>query len=362
MERSGVVLVCLSSLPDHQEVMYSLYSELRRAGECVWTVGRLSPKTRYASFDGFNYYIRAPERPGITRSSFDIPGILKLCRTVLGLHPRYVYIETIHFWNVFLLAVLRVFGIVSLQAIHDVDPHDHRGVLRILYRILSSLSCFVVLRNRRDIRPFAKAFHLNPTRVLFIYPWRVFSRYAAPTDSGKFLFCGRLKRYKGLDLLASIAEGVPEAQFVVAGPADAEVDTDIVALRSLPNVSVQEGYIDDSDMEGLFFGCDWVVLPYRSATQSGVVLDAYRYSRPVIAFDVGALSEQVLQDRTGMLIPAKDTEMFVAAIRQAIQMSDCDLRRYCHNAFEFGEVMFSARTACQSFIAILRLIDKTMGA
>lgn len=53
-----------------------------------------------------------------------------------------------------------------------------------------------------------------------------------------------------------------------------------------------------------FHGSDWSILPYTSATQSGVIVDSYRLSRPVIAFNVGAISEQIEGGVTGFLIEA----------------------------------------------------------
>jgi len=57
-----------------------------------------------------------------------------------------------------------------------------------------------------------------------------------------------------------------------------------------------------------------VVLPYLSATQSGIVQIAYNYDRPVVTTDVGGLPEVVHHERTGFLVPPGDA----AALAQAI--------------------------------------------
>jgi glycosyltransferase involved in cell wall biosynthesis len=46
-----------------------------------------------------------------------------------------------------------------------------------------------------------------------------------------------------------------------------------------------------------------VVLPYVSATQSGIVQIAYQFDKPVIATDVGGLAEVVLNEKTGFIVP-----------------------------------------------------------
>ena len=53
----------------------------------------------------------------------------------------------------------------------------------------------------------------------------------------------------------------------------------------------------------LFCAADAALLPYRSATQSGVVQLAYAYRRPVIATAVGGLPAAVRDGLDGILCP-----------------------------------------------------------
>jgi len=57
-----------------------------------------------------------------------------------------------------------------------------------------------------------------------------------------------------------------------------------------------------------------VVLPYRSATQSGIAQIAYRFQRPVIASSVGGLPECIDDGRTGILVSPRDPEALGRAI------------------------------------------------
>ena len=58
-----------------------------------------------------------------------------------------------------------------------------------------------------------------------------------------------------------------------------------------------------------------VVLPYVSATQSGIAQIAYNFDRPVIATNVGGLAEVVKDGLTGMIVPPNDP----AALARALQ-------------------------------------------
>jgi glycosyltransferase involved in cell wall biosynthesis len=66
---------------------------------------------------------------------------------------------------------------------------------------------------------------------------------------------------------------------------------------------------------GLFFcASDLVVLPYVTATQSGIVQIAYHYDKPAVVTDVGGLPEVVLDGRTGYVVPSRNPEALAEAV------------------------------------------------
>ena len=62
------------------------------------------------------------------------------------------------------------------------------------------------------------------------------------------------------------------------------------------------------------FAADLLVLPYVSATQSGIVQVAYAYDRPVVSTNVGGLPEVVREGETGFLVPPSDPEALAEAV------------------------------------------------
>jgi glycosyltransferase involved in cell wall biosynthesis len=70
-----------------------------------------------------------------------------------------------------------------------------------------------------------------------------------------------------------------------------------------------------NDRVGIYFSAaDAVVLPYVSATQSGIAQIAYNFDKPVIASGVGGLGEVVQDGRTGYLVPPNDAGALARAI------------------------------------------------
>src|SRR6266571_2844729 len=79
-------------------------------------------------------------------------------------------------------------------------------------------------------------------------------------------------------------------------------------------VRMRAGYLPDEEVEALFKAADVAVLPYRSATQSGVTHVAYAMGVPVITTRVGGLAETVIPGGTGLVVPPEDPETLAGEI------------------------------------------------
>ncbi len=134
------------------------------------------------------------------------------------------------------------------------------------------------------------------------------------------LFFGYVRRYKGLDTLLAAWPKVrarrPGATLVVAGEAyeDTEAYRAQAAAAGEGAVRWLDRYIPDDEVEALFRAADVAVLPYRTATQSGVTHVAYALGVPVIATRVGGIAETVRDDETGLTCPPEDPDALADAI------------------------------------------------
>ena len=134
------------------------------------------------------------------------------------------------------------------------------------------------------------------------------------------LFFGYVRRYKGLDTLLEawpLVRARRPATLVVAG----EFYDDPAPYRALaaaaggePAVRLLDRYISDDEVELLFKAADVVVLPYRSATQSGVTHVAYALGVPVITTNVGGLAETVHPGETGLVVSPEDPAALADAV------------------------------------------------
>jgi starch synthase len=81
-------------------------------------------------------------------------------------------------------------------------------------------------------------------------------------------------------------------------------------------VIVREGFLSLKDAARLFAATDTVALPYARASASGVLLLAYAFARPVVAYPVGGLVDYVVDGETGWLCRRPEPAALAEALRE----------------------------------------------
>jgi glycosyltransferase involved in cell wall biosynthesis len=149
------------------------------------------------------------------------------------------------------------------------------------------------------------------------------------------LFFGYIKHYKGLDLLLkafpAVRNALPDAHLLIVGEVygdDAEYLSLIDELQLQDAVTFVRRFVANNEVELFFKAADVLALPYRSATQSGVVQIAYDMHLGAVATPVGGLPELIHPGKTGTLAastePAAIAEALVAFFalpRDAVQQA-----------------------------------------
>ena len=119
------------------------------------------------------------------------------------------------------------------------------------------------------------------------------------------LFFGLIRTYKGLDiLLEAFGKLSDEYQLIIAGEPYGSFDKYQQIIDTLPNkdrIRMNLKYIKDSEVKDYFSAADLAVLPYRSATQSGISSVSYHFEVPMIVTDTGGLKETIGDRGTGIV-------------------------------------------------------------
>ncbi|MFN7951319.1 MAG: glycosyltransferase family 4 protein [bacterium] len=143
---------------------------------------------------------------------------------------------------------------------------------------------------------------------------------ALPDDRPILLFCGFVRRYKGLDVLLDALPRVLaqlRVHLVIVGEfwqSEASYRQRIARLGVADAVTIVPGYVPDEVLVAFLRAAAAVVLPYRRATQSAVVPLAFGVGRPVIVTRVGGLPDVVEDGTNGLLVEPRDPVALAEAI------------------------------------------------
>jgi len=211
----------------------------------------------------------------------------------------------------------------------NIRPHEKKPGDEWLSRLALRFPDAFIVQSRAvekdllDIRPNAP-YWLVPHPIYAIFPPPVTKaeakKHLGIKDERVILFFGYIRPYKGLlvlvEAMPSILRLVP-LRLLVCGEFYEEREETLARIRELgleSSVTVADAFIPNEGVADAFCASDVAVLPYRSATQSGIVQVAYHYDKPVIATSVGGLPEVVLHGKTGFIVPPDDPKALADAV------------------------------------------------
>ena len=349
-----VLLVTFSDNADHQDTLFGMYEEMRKQSD--WDAYLLcikTPKVELQQSD-HTWLVDCPERPGVTKKTFNLPLLLSIIHRVRREHFDAVYFESLHTWN---LPIMMMSGKAkTYQVIHEVIPHEGDSQVKMVDLMNKAVVRFadtIVQRNKTYIQDLINRYGISAERVKYLELWRRYPSYTKPVHNGSALFFGRINPYKGADNLVEIVHLCPDIKFDVIGRVDPQMQDVVDQLSKEKNVKLNNDYVTDAEMREAFINCDWAIVPYNSASQSGIIIDAYKYSRPVIAFAVGAIPEQVNDGKSGYLVAAGDNQKFAEMLREVMQMSAEQYDAMSREAYQYGSKKYATGGAVERFVGLL---------
>ncbi len=212
--------------------------------------------------------------------------------------------------------------------IDNVEPHEHHIIDRPCnHYYLGAVDGFVYMSEQvhGELKAYTSAPALFSPHPMFenfgesVEREEACRKLGLDVEQRYTLFFGLIRDYKGLDLLLKAwARWLPEGRkLLIAGEFYASREKYIALIEELglrDRVVLHDHFVADEDVRYYFSAADALVLPYRTATQSGVTQIAYNFSLPMIVTRVGGLPEIVPDGRVG-LVCEPDAE----AIKEALE-------------------------------------------
>lgn len=130
------------------------------------------------------------------------------------------------------------------------------------------------------------------------------------------LFLGRIVPYKGIHFLTEAIKLLQDkynVHLVVAGKGEPYFNFNGIKSYDFINRSVS-----NEEIVKLIEECDMVVLPYTSASQSGLPMTVYPFNKPIVATNVDGLSEVIDHLKTGILVDNLSGESLADSIEKLL--------------------------------------------
>ena len=222
----------------------------------------------------------------------------------------------------------------SILTVHDPKPHSGEDILRKKQWVRTAISDKLISRHpnllnysqysaqlMREYYPLAGS---HTSAAVWHGGLDFLTRYPslpAPSDTPTVLLAGRLSKYKGTDVMLKawkqVAAQHPTARLIVVGTGLESTSVQQL-IDDTPNVVFVNRYVSHREMAEFFAQSHLVVLPYLDATQSGIQATALAFEKPVVASNVGAISEMLEDGQSGLLVPPGDVNALAAAVSRCL--------------------------------------------
>lgn len=216
-----------------------------------------------------------------------------------------------------------------ISILDNVIPHEPHFFDPPLTRyFLGSNDAYILLCNavKEDLMKF------KPDAECIVSPHPIYSNFgeklsreSACSKLGispykkNLLFFGLIRDYKGLDILIDAFSQLDDSyQLIIAGEpygSFEKYEKQISASPLKENIKLFTSYIPDDQVAPFFCASDLCVLPYRSATQSGISSIAYHFNLPMVTTPVGGLKESIGDTGTGIITENVSSEAVTKAIK-----------------------------------------------
>lgn len=296
--------------------MHSSAFDIDNLGEkvCIYKASKMEQMEKYDNLiDRKSWYI-AINPSGKLYDSFRLDQLVK--QFIKENNFKFIHLTT--FGNkstLFLYHTLKKWK-NKLLTIHDVIPHSKKSFLRnkISSLYINSFENILTLSESQS----TKIKELYPNKNIFTSRLGIYDflhYYSIKKNKyGKYiLFFGRIDIYKGVDILirAFLESSLPLKGYklVIAGNGNIDFSKD-------KNIIEINRYIPNNELATLIHHSEYVVLPYRTVTQSGVLMSAFAFNKFVVASKTGDFINEI-SPQTGILTKVGDTKELKKALETA---------------------------------------------
>jgi glycosyltransferase involved in cell wall biosynthesis len=260
--------------------------------------------------------------------------MLRLLRTLRRLRPGIIHFQwlPLPLLDGMMLGRFRQIAPLVLT-VHDTDPFNGDPTAALqrfgIRRTLHGVDRLIVHSRQGFARIVAQ--DIPPQRIALIPHGRLYSCVSAAADTMQgpitLLLFGKLKRYKGADLLIDAFAALPQSlrsqsKIRIVGKPYMDLAPLYAQARALGvagRVSIEPGFVPDAEIDSLFSSGSIAVFPYREIEASAVLFQAIANGRPIVASRLGAFDDLLRDGVHGRLVPPCDVPALTRALAELIE-------------------------------------------
>ena len=250
---------------------------------------------------------------------------IKLLISLFKYNPDVVHYTWPQIRTASLLYLLRKKVIMT---VHDPLPHScYKNMVIEKYRKIGfkRADCLILL-NKNMTKEFCERYNIDEKKIFYskLGCFDYLDNYPVQTyrSSQKYiLFFGKILSYKGLEFLmpamVEVHKKHPDWMLIIAG--GGKFYFDISDYEKLDYIEIRNHFIDMSELVSLLKGCEFAIAPYKDATQSGLLLNAFSLNKPMVVTNVGNFPDMVSEGENGYIVPPCEIAPLVQAINSMIE-------------------------------------------
>ncbi len=287
------------------------------------------PATSFSELKEFSDYIDLNRTLVIYRTSektYSASNLLlqyKLARAIQKINPDVIHSN--NFLNFNFTYFLFSNRIPKVLTVHDPLPHSGESskkdtaIRKFNYKFFTN----IILLNQSQTEVFLKNSDKDPASIYFSrlgsysYLQKYYQKKEFVKKKNQIIIFGRISPYKGIEELCRafsfVVTEFPDAKLIIAG--SGEYNFNIKTFKISPNYVFLNRYIPNAELVQLIQESQFVVCPYKDATQSGVIMTSFALDKPVVATNVGGLREMVTHNQTGLLIEPNNIPQLANSIK-----------------------------------------------
>jgi glycosyltransferase involved in cell wall biosynthesis len=234
----------------------------------------------------------------------------------------------------------------------NIIPHEKRpGDTLFTKYFIKPIHKFITMSElvNKDLVSFTSTPSINIVHPIYDNFGAIISKEEArahlnlPIDDKIILFFGFIRKYKGLDLLleAMNDERIKGAniKLLVAGEfyEDPNFYKELIQKYQLDDsLFLKTNFINDSEVKYYLCAADFVIQPYKSATQSGVTPLAYHFEKPMLVTNVGGLPSLVPHLKVGVVTAPHPTAIATGIVTLYELGESHFLKHLCEEKKKYG--------------------------